>query len=895
MKNRNRAFNGDLVAVKLNSPKKWKIRYEILKDNWKIWEPLFNDNLNTNKNEPQVQSEEKTEKKKKRTRLRKKKNNSESSNNDAGDLATENVKVSDEDITNDLAAEEEAKFVESEVQDEAQTCDVIDTCLLPLGSDLDRDEKKRLREERIIRKKEKRAQRRKEKKDSKAQKETSRYQNDLSAEATTSKSLASSDPVAEFQMAVYETRLPSQCLQEEPCCEPSSKIADEICKTEAADDQSNLVNGLPRELLKLTASELLKLPFGKWCIQKTGKVVAIVEKNHSRICGGLISLESGVRSFVKLIPTDSRLPRILIKNTECPKEVISQPSLYYSTLFLAEITHWPCESQMPFGKILNQVGQMGEIETETKILLTENDVIDAPFPEEVETHLSNLLNNWTISDEERSYRRDFTNECVFTIDPLTARDLDDALSIAPVEQEDADSDSPQLFDVGVHIADVAFFIPENSLLDEEAQRRSTSFYLVHRVIHMLPRIISEKVCSLIPGEDKVSFSVVWRMDETGKIYDTWFGRSIIRSSIKLAYEHALQMIENPEMVNQPNDWPQLHTDKWSMEDICKRVNQLHKIASNLRRSRFENGALTINKTKFSFALDGTTGLPTGFKAQMTTVANSLVEEFMLLANISVAKKIYDSFPQISLLRSHPPPDPKLLRDLNSFCSNYGIKLDSSTSRSLQRSLTPMEKTSDTVYKVVSHFLLRAMQQALYFCSGGVTDPSKFRHFALNEMFYTHFTSPIRRYPDILVHRLLAASLGYSTLTTLTCTEMQRIANHCNKRKTASRMVSEGSQKFFLFLFMKSMPLIETAVVTNVLDRAFDAIVLTLDLKCRVYMDQLGEGANYKYDGKGTKKSITICWPGESTPQVISATCQVQLLVTVTDDLPLKVKVSSNFV
>lgn len=813
-----------------------------------------------------------SEKKKKRNRKHRKKNNSETS--DCNEVACEvNIDAATCEVEiNEENEESESTDFKVQVIDEITSSDVQINSTCELTS-LSKEQKKLL-------KKQKRAERRKNKEGKDTQ--------DESIEA------------AEGGEEEAENATLPQCGNSEKDNSQAEKDGDSkerltedtIEVTEVACTKSPLVNGLPQELLKLSIAELAMCPFGKWCIQKTGKVVGVLERNHSRVCGGLLSFDSGLRSYVKLSPIDSRLPRILIPYSECPTDVISRPSLYTATLFLAEITDWPSDSQMPFGKIVTQVGRMGDIEAETKMILTENDVIEDPFPEEVEEQLSQLLTNFTIDEKERSYRRDFTDECVFTIDPLTARDLDDALSIALVTQDDPSL--PQLYDVGVHIADVSFFIPENSLLDVEAQRRSTSFYLVQKVIHMLPRILSEKACSLTPGEVKLTFSVVWRMDATGKIYDTWFGRSLIRSSVKLAYEHALQMIQYPNIVNEENDLPQIHDEKWTMKDICSKVNQLHSIASNLRKQRFAKGALEISKTKYSFALDQTTGLPAGFTAQITTPAHSLVEEFMLLANISVAKQIYNSYPQLAMLRCHPPPDSKLLRDLNSFCSNFGIKIDSSTSLSLQKSLTPMKKNSDTIYKVVSQFLLRAMNPASYFCSGQVTDPEKFHHFALNESFYTHFTSPIRRYPDIVVHRLLAASLGYTDVTSNNSSKISQIANHCNKRKLASRLVSESSQKFFLLLFIKSAPLIETAVVTNVLDRSFDAIITSLDLKCRVYMDQLTGHSKFRFNSKNVKKTLTVCWPGEpgqeEIKQVISITSEVRLLVSVTDELPFKVKV-----
>ncbi|KAI1301313.1 DIS3-like exonuclease 2 [Halotydeus destructor] len=593
---------------------------------------------------------------------------------------------------------------------------------------------------------------------------------------------------------------------------------------------------LPSEIAHWTVDDFLAQPFGKMCVQKTGKVVHILEKNNLRHVGGKLKMMPDKNlNWALFIPSDSRAPRIMIPMNQCPPDFVTNILHYENALFMASIDDdWEHKHPYPRGRLQSYLGCSGEIEAETRLILAEHEVDDMDFaPADYEGIPGLETETWPLPEEEVASRRDFRTECVFTIDPATARDLDDALSIKELPEL---IDGKKIYEVGVHIADVSYFLKETMPLDETARQRTTSVYLVQKVIPMLPRILCEKHCSLTPGEDKLTFSVVWKMDEDGKVHEEWFGRTVINSCVKLSYEYAQDMLDAPNREWKLEELPQLFKE-WTPTHISWSVNRLMDISRKLRQKRFDNGALKIDKLKISFVLDKETGLPTGFAAHLNKDSNSLVEELMLLANMSVADKIYRSFPEISFLRNHPPPDEKLLKEFQSFCEYNNFEVDPTNSGTLQRTLAAITEGNEDVSRVVSHFLLRSMKNAAYFCTGMKSSMIDFHHYALNVPFYTHFTSPIRRYPDVIVHRLLGAALGYRAPISEEARDLHRLAAKCNTKKMNARLVSDASQKIFLSLYIKETEPTEEVIVTNVLDKCFDALVLSYGQPCRVNLDQ----------------------------------------------------------
>ncbi|XP_034262628.1 DIS3-like exonuclease 2 [Pantherophis guttatus] len=424
------------------------------------------------------------------------------------------------------------------------------------------------------------------------------------------------------------------------------------------------------------------------------------------------------------------------------------------------------------------------------------------------------------------------------------------------------------FEVGVHIADVSYFVPEGTTLDDVASKRATSVYLVQKVIPMLPQLLCEELCSLNPMTDRLTFSVVWKLSPEGKILDEWFGRTVIQSCAKLSYDHAQSMIENPERVFGAEELPPISSCH-TVAEVHQAIQNLHRIAKQLRQQRFADGALRLDQMKLSFTLDKETGMPQGCYSYQYRDSNKLVEEFMLLANMAVAHRIYRSFPTQALLRRHPPPQSKMLHDLMAFCSQMGLEIDCSSAGALHKSLNETfgnDQYSDARKEVLTNMFSRPMQMAVYFCTGVLKDENLFRHYALNVPLYTHFTSPIRRFPDIVVHRLLSASLGLGPAPQMEEAEMQKQAEHCNDRKMASKRVQELSVDLFFAVFVKECgPLESEAMVMGVLSEAFDVLVLRFGVQKRIYCNALPL-MGFQFQKVGKKPQLSLVWEPQNAEQ-----------------------------
>ena len=568
---------------------------------------------------------------------------------------------------------------------------------------------------------------------------------------------------------------------------------------------------------------------------RTGKVVYIVEKGHSRASVGRIKPVTDKKwpNTAFFSPNDSRLPRILVDLKSYSPEGFSQrPEDFENTLFIARITNW--ERNLPFaqGCLARSLGEAGEIEPETEGMLIENDLDFSDFSDDVLACLPHEL-PWTIPEKEFEYRRDLRKECIFTIDPTTARDLDDALSCRPLE--------PGFFEVGVHIADVSFFVKPETSLDGVAAHRCTSVYLVQKVIPMLPHLLCEELCSLNAGKDRLCFSVIWRMTENGEIADEWFGRTVINSCVKLSYEHAQGFIEDPNREWTAEELPPI-TGGFTIDTIRKTVLNLNRLAVILRKRRFDGGALRLDQVKLQFRLNKETGLPDGWYVYEQRDSNRLVEEFMLLANMATAHRIKTSFPKFAVLRRHPQPQSRLLEGVIEVCESLGVTIDASSAGALQRSLyseAGSDEDAQGRLLVLTSLCSRPMKNALYFCTGALECEDEYAHYALNVPLYTHFTSPIRRYPDIMVHRLLAATLGYSEqmLTDVQMVEQQ--CTLCNKRKKSAKSVSDMSAELFFGIFLKQCGTLDAkGMVMSVLDKSFDVLILSLGIVKRAYCEKL---------------------------------------------------------
>ncbi len=461
-----------------------------------------------------------------------------------------------------------------------------------------------------------------------------------------------------------------------------------------------------------------------------GEVVEIIKRAKTEFAGTVQM--SGKYAFV--VP-DS--PKMLV-DIFIPQHLIN--NAHHGQKVIAEISDWPKGTKNPIGKITKLLGWPGENDVEMNSILSEYG-FPLSFPGRVEEESQNIPE--IIPQEEIKKRKDFRNTTTFTIDPVDAKDFDDALSIKKLENGH--------WEIGVHIADVSHYVRPATQLDKEAYGRGTSVYLVDRVIPMLPEKLSNGVCSLRPNEDKLCFSAVFEMDNNAIVLKRWFGKTIIHSDFRFSYEQAQEVIET-------NEGP-----------MSSEIQTLNSLARILRNERFKNGAIAFEKAEVRFNLDEN-GKPLGVYLKESKEANKLIEEFMLLANRSVAEFAGHKHKIISegkekkkkeapetlrvekkpfVYRIHDAPVSDRLENFAAFAGKWGYVVKTTNDREIAHSLNSLMKDlrGKKEQNVLEQLAVRTMSKAIY-----TTD--NVGHYGLAFDFYTHFTSPIRRYPDILVHRLL---------------------------------------------------------------------------------------------------------------------------------------------
>ncbi len=435
---------------------------------------------------------------------------------------------------------------------------------------------------------------------------------------------------------------------------------------------------------------------------------------------------------------------------------------------LAKISDWPTNSKNPFGQIMRVLGKPGDHDTEIHSILLEYG-LPYTFPEEVEAYASEIPIE--ITKEEISKRRDMRKDLTFTIDPKDAKDFDDALSFMVLENGD--------YEIGVHIADVSHYVKENTILEQEAYERATSVYLVDRVVPMLPEILSNNVCSLRPNEEKLTFSVVFKMDDKGHVLDTWYGRTVIYSDKRFAYEDAQEIIEGNDVAVE--------------EPIKEAILTLDTLAKKIRKRRMSQGAISFDRTEVRFNLDENSN-PIGVYVKESKDANKLIEEFMLLANRKVAEFIGKK-KKTFVYRIHDEPNIDKLALLQGIISKFGYRIDTNsretTSSSLNQLLSDVHGKAES--NMIETLTIRSMSKAIY-------TTENIGHYGLAFDYYTHFTSPIRRYPDVMAHRLLQHYLDGGD--SVKAEKYEEQCKHSSEREFMASKAERDSIKYMQVKYMQ---------------------------------------------------------------------------------------------
>ena len=449
----------------------------------------------------------------------------------------------------------------------------------------------------------------------------------------------------------------------------------------------------------------------------------------------------------------------------------------------AIIDGWDRKEPNPHGYVSDVLGEPGANETEMHAILAEYG-LPYRFAPEVENAADKISEE--ITDKDLKGRKDFRGTLTFTIDPTDAKDFDDALSLVKLKNGN--------YEVGVHIADVSYYVKPGSVMDQEAQARGTSVYLVDRTVPMLPEKLSNKLCSLRPNEDKLTFSAVFEITPDANVVDRWFGRTVIRSDYRFDYEGAQRIIETEG--KEPED-PAV------TQEIREAVLELNKLAAIMRKRRFSSGAISFERPEMKVEVDEK-GKPVRVYEKVSKEANWLIEEFMLLANKSVAEFIAtsgkmngreDKNAKTFIYRIHDEPNMEKIASLGKFVGNFGYKMGPvTTGRDIAKSLNNLLSDSkDTPERDAFQMIaLRSMAKAIY-------STENIGHYGLAFKFYTHFTSPIRRYPDTMVHRLLAMYLDNRESQNKDYYEAQ--CQHASEREQIAANAERDSIKYKLIEYM----------------------------------------------------------------------------------------------
>ncbi|KAL7056994.1 hypothetical protein AAHC03_019040 [Spirometra sp. Aus1] len=681
---------------------------------------------------------------------------------------------------------------------------------------------------------------------------------------------------------------------------------------------------------QITAVEALEAGPPTKASMPCGFVVGIMSRNWRDYVCTFVQDESRPApesaGWVVVTPWDRKIPRIRMFTT--------RPAQLAKERFIVRIDRWETNSHYPHGHFVQSLGPIGDLETETQTILVEHGLLHRPFTDAQLQELKSYATDrkWKVDPKEVANRRDLRppsisgnkkseGTLVFSIDPPGCQDVDDALSVRWLPPN---SEGRRRIQLGVHIADVTYFVKAGGNLDAEARRRSTSVYLADRRYDMLPGLLSGDICSLWSGVDRYAMSAIWELDpDSLEVLDVWFGRTVIRSSYKMTYEAAQKIADLkdvgteetpkpdcilrqlggkkavgelvPELANVPDKKLLL-----SLGELYTAISILARIASSIRARRLERGGLELESIEVSiqFANPETrTGSLQDIIPKEPLEMHSTVAELMIFANHWIARYCLDAFPECSCLRRHPAPRSEFFEELKRCASSKGFSMSVDSNRALATSLEACNDANDPeVNKILRQLATRAMTNALYFSSGAEDlTRDQFGHYGLALNLYTHFTSPIRRYADIVVHRVLMAALqksahcgalevadGQATAATAARSELYEheelaaICRHMNERHWAAQQAQRASIELFQALFFRDRPaddacrLAEGIICQLRGTNGFSVIVPRYGIRGNVFLRQPDGRVAWASDG--TKKGDpTITWLPADSCEILRST------------------------
>ena len=566
-----------------------------------------------------------------------------------------------------------------------------------------------------------------------------------------------------------------------------------------------------------------------------GEVVKVLERYKTTFVG-IVDFQ---KTFAFVRPTDFRMYTDIFVSQD------KMGGAKHGEKVLVEINDWPDNVDSPYGTITEVLGMPGEHDTEIHSILAEYG-LPYSFPLEVQQFADKL--DTSIKQEEIAKRRDVRDTLTFTIDPKDAKDYDDALSFKKLENGN--------YEIGIHIADVSHYLEKDTVLDDEAYERATSVYLVDRVVPMLPEVLSNNACSLRPNEEKYTFSAIFELDDKALIRNQWFGKTVSKSNERFAYEEAQHIIET-EKGSIPEDVSIRGNSYKVNEDIVEATLIMDRLAKIMRSKRMDNGALSFDKVEVRFNLDENSE-PIGVYFKESKDANKLIEEFMLLANRKVAEFVGKMKPKKTFVyRIHDDPDPDKLMALNGIVSKFGHKLDFKDKKSISSSLNQLleDVKGKKEQNMVDTLTIRSMSKAIYTIDN-------IGHYGLAFDYYTHFTSPIRRYPDVMVHRLLQDYLDGGSSANAEAYEKK--CKHSSDMEYLASSAERDSIKYMQIKFMQDHKdeefrgvisgVTEWGIYVEIIANKCEGMIRIRDIKGDYY---IFDEKQYAIVGERTKKTYQL--------------------------------------
>jgi ribonuclease R len=561
-----------------------------------------------------------------------------------------------------------------------------------------------------------------------------------------------------------------------------------------------------------------------------GEVIEIIERSRTTFVGTVEVMPN----FAFLIPDNKNMPfDLFIPTAKLNGAKQGQKAV-------AKVVDWDPKSKNPVAEIINVLGYPGFNDTEMHAILAEFE-LPYHFSDEVEADAGKISSE--ITNQDIKSRRDFRQIPTFTIDPADAKDFDDALSLRKLDNGN--------WEVGVHIADVTHYVKNGSLVEDEAKQRATSIYLVDRVVPMLPEKLSNDICSLKPAEDKLTYSAVFELNDKSEVIDEWFGRTIINSDRRFSYGEAQLVIDTGE------------------GDMKDQILVLHRLAQQLRTKRFSAGSFAFEKIEIRFDLDEA-GKPVGIKFREMGTSNQLIEEFMLLANKRVAeyvgKKLHG---KTFVYRIHDKPDPEKISNFSHFITRFGYKLIEDDKSSLPKSMNKLLRSVEgkKEQNIIENLALRAMAKAVY-------STDNIGHYGLAFKHYTHFTSPIRRYPDMMVHRLLTAYLSQENPGDTG--KYQKMCDHSSKMERLAAEAERASVKYKQVEYMSDKTgRVFEGVISGVTEWGIYVEIIENQCEGMIHIRELDDDY-YEYDEEN------YCIKGRSTGKVYTLGDRVNIEVVKAD-------------